>query len=585
MSLPTLIRNLTRPKTPIVGVAKSRFYNKRWVQVLGLSVGTSCILYETNENFHNTVRHGYISFKRIGVVTIALSRCVIQYKKVLSLNDTIDDEDQKDENLRQCHLKAANITVKALEKNGGVFIKLGQHIGAMSYILPLEWTQTMVPLQDHCPESSLDDIDRMFAKEIPGEDLTTYFEWIDDEPLGVASLAQVHRAKLKQGTKEVVAVKFQHPQLQEFVSVDVMMTKFVFATLDKVFPQYSLVWLADELHSSIYDEINFNKEAQNAELTAKFFNKNKKLKRATSVRVPKVLLHKDRVLIMEYIGGARLDDPTYLEDHNIKRNEVSESLAHIFNSMIFTKDAGIHCDPHMGNLSIRTCKPTKENGYHNYEIVLYDHGLYRYPDLKTRRNYAKFWLSLLRHDQNEMRKWSYELAGITDDEFPLFAAAITGRSVESALNYDIDSVRGNDEIEIMRKRMLDKASMPADLEGTSTQGEENKLLKQLMKILAHIPRIVILLLKTNDLTRYLDESLRNPLGPARGFLILTSYCSSLVLQEDLETAAAMWKDNIYIKAATQYIAAWYKYIATAYVRTTAYEIILFSRDCYKKLAH
>lgn len=106
MSLPTLIRNLTRPKTPIVGVAKSRFYNKRWVQVLGLSVGTSCILYETNENFHNTVRHGYISFKRIGVVTIALSRCVIQYKKVLSLNDTIDDEDQKDENLRQCHLKA-----------------------------------------------------------------------------------------------------------------------------------------------------------------------------------------------------------------------------------------------------------------------------------------------------------------------------------------------------------------------------------------------------------------------------------------------------------------------------------------------
>ena len=106
-----------------------------------------------------------------------------------------------------------------------------------------------------------------------------------------------------------------------------------------------------------------------------------------------------------------------------------------------------------------------------------------------------------------------------------------------------------------------------------------------MKILAHIPRIVILLLKTNDLTRYLDESLRNPLGPARGFLILTSYCSSLVLQEDLETAAAMWKDNIYIKAATQYIAAWYKYIATAYVRTTAYEIILFSRDCYKKLAH
>lgn len=579
MSLPTLIRNLTRPQGVVKGVRRPRFYDKRWVQIVGAGTAGGCILYATNEDFHNTVRHGYYTIKRIGVVTQALGRCVYHYKKVLSLNANINNEKIRDENLKKCHLKAANITLKALEMNGGVFIKLGQHIGAMTYILPLEWTQTMVPLQDHCPESSLEDINDMFMKEMDGEDLASYFEWIEKDPIGVASLAQVHKAKLRNGSKEVVAVKFQHPQLYEHVSVDVKLTQFVFDALDKIFPQYSLVWLADELHSSIYDEINFNKEAQNALLTTKFFYNNKKLKQLTSIKIPRVIDHRARVLIMEYVGGARLDDPNFLDEHHIKRNEVSESLAHIFNSMIFTDGAGIHCDPHMGNISIRAQKPTKENGHRNYEIVLYDHGLYRYPELETRRNYAKFWLSLLDRDQASMRKWSYELAGITDEEFPLFAAAITGRSVEKALNYDINSVRDNEEIQIMRDRMLNDAPRPHDIVKTEDGPiEENKLFKQLMQILAHIPRIVLLLLKTNDLTRFLDESLQNPLGPARGFLILTTYCSKLVFNEDIESAQKLWLSGSYISSLARYVIAWYKYISTAYIRVNVYDSILRARD-------
>ncbi|KAL3235273.1 hypothetical protein RNJ44_00032 [Nakaseomyces bracarensis] len=581
MSLPTLIRNLTRPQNVVQGGKRARFYDKRWVKIVGVGTVGAGILYATNEDFHKSVRHSYYTLKRFGVVTQALGRCVYHYKRVLYLNDSIENEHVRDENLSKCHLTAAKITLRALEKNGGVFIKLGQHIGAMTYILPPEWTQTMVPLQDHCPESSLEEIDEMFTAEMGGEDLASYFEWIENDPIGVASLAQVHRAKLRNGTKEVVAVKFQHPQLYEHVSVDVKLTQFVFDVLDKIFPQYSLLWLADELHSSIYDEINFNKEAQNALLTTDFFYGNKKLKQTTSIRIPRVIDHRHRVLIMEYVGGARLDDPDFLDKHHIKRNEVSESLAHIFNSMIFTDGAGIHCDPHMGNIAIKAQEPTKENGYKNYEIVLYDHGLYRYPELETRRNYAKLWLSVLDRDQTSMRKWSYELAGITDEEFPLFAAAITGRSVEKALNYDINSVRDSEEIQVMRQRMFNAEPHPQGQTNDVESFEGNIAFKRLMQILAHIPRIVLLLLKTNDLTRFLDESLQNPLGPARGFLILTTYCCKLVLNEDLETAMNLWASKSYFAAISKYVTAWYKYISTAYIRVNVYDSLLRARDLIK----
>ena len=169
---------------------------------------------------------------RIGVVTVATVKCFYLYKVLLGKK--FDSEEEENAAFSETHLKAALITRKALEKNAGIFIKLGQHISALTYLFPPEWTETMIPLQDCCPVSSIESIDEMMKEDL-GVSLQEEFVEFDPVPLGTASLAQVHRARLI-STGEEVAVKFQHPSLKEFVPLDVLMTRTVFAIMDYVFP-------------------------------------------------------------------------------------------------------------------------------------------------------------------------------------------------------------------------------------------------------------------------------------------------------------------------------------------------------------
>ena len=76
----------------------------------------------------------------------------------------------------------------------------------------------MRPLQDKCDPSSLEDIEKMFLED-EGRSLRDMFEEFDPQPIGVASLAQVHQARIRT-TGELVAVKLQHPHLIEFCDVD-----------------------------------------------------------------------------------------------------------------------------------------------------------------------------------------------------------------------------------------------------------------------------------------------------------------------------------------------------------------------------
>lgn len=485
-----------------------RFSDNRRKYLAGCVLGASTLAYFTNDTVHDSARHTYLTLGRVRVVTWATVRCFWEYKSALGAR--YPDEDARSKALSQCHLKCARITLRALEKNGGVYIKLGQHIGAMTYLLPDEWTSTMVSLQDQCPVSSIEEIDAMFKHDL-GRGIDDMFEHFDTMPVGAASLAQVHVATLKP-TGQRVAVKCQHPSLRQFVPLDVFLTQTVFQLLDKVFPEYPLVWLGDELKSSIFVELDFTNETVNSRRTADYF---KDFTALTALRIPKILTSSPRILVMEYLPGSRLDDFKYLKSHKINRSEVSASLAHIFNNMIFTPGVGIHCDPHGGNLAIRACKPSAQNP-HNYEIILYDHGLYRDVSLDMRRHYARFWLALIKRDTKEMEYHATKFAHITPEQFPIFAAAITGRDISTALDYDIARIRDDDEIENMKSALV-------------TRG----LLVDLMSILSSMPRVVLLILKTNDLVRHLDEVLQNP-EPERVFLILAQYCANTVYGEDLE---------------------------------------------------
>ena len=125
--------------------------------MLGLG-GT--ILFYTNDSF----KHAILTIDRVNVVTIAMIRCFALYKE--TLGKTYKDEAERHKALADTHKQAAEITLKALEKNGGIYIKLGQHITALTYLLPREWTDTMIPLQDKCPKSSMEEIEKLFENDL-----------------------------------------------------------------------------------------------------------------------------------------------------------------------------------------------------------------------------------------------------------------------------------------------------------------------------------------------------------------------------------------------------------------------------------
>jgi aarF domain-containing kinase len=215
---------------------------------------------------------------------------------------------------------------------------------------------------------------------------------------------------------------------------------------------------------------------------------------------------------MEYISGHRLDDLEFLDSNGISRDEVSAGLAHIFNEMIFGEHAPLHCDPHGGNLAIR--KNTSRR-LPNFDIILYDHGLYRDIPTDIRRSYAKLWLAVLDADETRMRKYAKEVAGITDEQFPVFASAITGR-----------------DFMVVQKSVL--APRTTEEKKTVSDALGEGLLQQIVQMLGTVPRIILLILKTNDLTRSLDENLHTRQGPERTFLILARYCSRTVFDEQKE---------------------------------------------------
>jgi aarF domain-containing kinase len=221
------------------------------------------------------------------------------------------------------------------------------------------------------------------------------------------------------GSLEKVAVKVQHPALEEWVPLDLFLTRLTFSTLKRFFPDYDLEWLSNEMETSLPQELDFALEGENALRTRDHFLKI----HSSPLVVPDVKWGLKRILVMENMPGHRLDDLDYLDSNGIDRDEVSAALANVFNEMIFG-DTPLHCDPHGGNIAIRKNDSGRRS---NFDIILYDHGLYRDIPKQLRRDYAKLWLAVIDADEKEMRKYAYDIAGITDEQFPLFASAITGR--------------------------------------------------------------------------------------------------------------------------------------------------------------
>ncbi|GAA82597.1 ubiquinone biosynthesis protein [Aspergillus luchuensis IFO 4308] len=493
--------------------------------------------------FSDQVQHFYRAAARTGRVVGTLAVCINDYRVTLKQETSTPEE--RSEAIRACHKRCAERTLRVLEKNGSIFIKLGQHLSSMGYLLPSEWTTTFIPLQDKCPVSSIESIEEMFVADT-GRRIDELFSSFNSEPIGAASLAQVHIGTLKE-TGQKVAVKVQHPALAEWVPLDLALTRFTFSMLKRFFPEYDLEWLSREMDLSLPQELDFRMEAENAMRASEYFKKHSD----APLVIPEVMWSQKRILVMEFISGRRPDDLEFLDSNHIDRDEVSAALAHIFNEMIFGNNAPLHCDPHGGNIAIR---PNPNRRRHNFDIILYDHGLYRDIDKDLRRNYAKLWLAVIESDLPRMREYARKVAGITDEQFPLFASAITGRDYMVLQKKDIVSARTSAERESMSGSLADG------------------LLQQLVELLGQVPRIILLILKTNDLTRSLDENLHTRQGPMRTFLILARYATRTVFEEQMdsvnETGGILRPGNFW-----RFLCAWTGYLRVE-LKLSVYETLL-----------
>jgi aarF domain-containing kinase len=163
---------------------RNRVLLKRSLQVLGIgSVAAALSLYRTDISPSFLLRHG----RTVAVV----ARIVLDYHftlKTLHQDSATDNIETKllsnrtlsltDEIKSKLHLRSAQSLLKLFKDNGGVYIKLGQHISSLVYLIPVEYTSVMAELQDHCPFCSLQDVERVFREEMEGLEMKNVFDWI-----------------------------------------------------------------------------------------------------------------------------------------------------------------------------------------------------------------------------------------------------------------------------------------------------------------------------------------------------------------------------------------------------------------------
>jgi aarF domain-containing kinase len=146
----------------------------------------------------------------------------------------------------------------------------------------------------------------------------------------------------------------------------------------------------------------------------------------------------------------------------------------------------LHCDPHLGNVFVRPHPPSSSGK--NFEIVLLDHGLYRQLPHQLRVDYAHLWLSIINNDIPSMQYYSQLVANVPPEKFPLFASAITGRDYGNVVKGEMAGLQVPRSIEEVQK--IRRGNVGGDI------------MLRLVDLLSNMPRIMLLLLKTNDLTRF-----------------------------------------------------------------------------------
>ena len=238
-----------------------------------------------------------------------------------------------------------------LEDLGPSFVKIGQTLSTRSEILPKAYCDELAKLQTECDPLPFEQI-LAALDEIYGDARGDVFDALDSTPLGSASLAQVHKARLATG--ETVAVKIQRPGVKATMAQDIDIMRMVARQASRFMKDEQMLDLRDvveELWATFLEETDFAREAANLEEFARL-NED-----VAFIDCPKVYpeLCGEYVLVMEYVDGIPIMAVDRLREAGYDLEEIGQKILDNYATQIL--DHGFfHADPHPGNLLIRNGK-------------------------------------------------------------------------------------------------------------------------------------------------------------------------------------------------------------------------------------
>jgi ubiquinone biosynthesis protein len=297
------------------------------------------------------------------------------------------------------HLSAPERVRMAFEQLGPTFVKLGQLLATRPDLIPLEYSQEFRKLHDQVSGVPFPEIEAILTSHF-GAPLDQVFAAFDDVPLAAASIAQVHRARLKDGSS--VVVKVQRPGIERVVRDDLDILRLLADLVERYIPEFRVFnprGIIEEFARTMDQEINFVIEANNVRRFAANFADD------PDVKIPQVYAQYTgrRVLVLEALDGIPLSQAGALKQEGIDPETILKRGLRAYMKMVYS-DGVFHGDLHAGNIILLP----------NNKIGLIDFGIVGRLNRKTQAAIANMFLALAEEDYDRMAYIYVDLAPFTD---------------------------------------------------------------------------------------------------------------------------------------------------------------------------
>ncbi|XP_042392295.1 uncharacterized protein LOC121983739 isoform X2 [Zingiber officinale] len=291
----------------------------------------------------------------------------------------------------KAHERNARRVLNLMIEMEGLWVKLGQYLSTRADVLPEAYICLLKQLQDSLPPRRLEEVCQTIENEL-GKDMGDIFSQFVEAPLATASIAQVHCATLRNGQE--VVVKVQHRGIKEVILEDLKNAKWISDWIAWAEPQYDFNPMIDEWCKEAPKELDFNHEAENTKrvsknLRVKSDDDSLKFADKVDVVIPDVIQSTEKVLILQYMDGIRLNDVESLNALGVNKQKLVEEITRAYAHQIYV-DGFFNGDPHPGNFLVSKEPP--------HRPILLDFGLTKSISRSMKQALAKMFLACAEGD-------------------------------------------------------------------------------------------------------------------------------------------------------------------------------------------